>query len=209
MKLTLISSSGMSRISNAGSGGASARRAHVDPDDAGALHDLVGLGLDLLLEARRRQARHVDAVAGDVELPAVVDAADAAFLVAAEEQRRAAVRAAVVHDADAAGAVAKRDQLLAEQHQAHGRAVALELGGHGGGDPVAAHQLAHRRAWADARELHAVFRRGHAILPKRFCARLSGAGRLAYGRSLVVRFQGAGHARCGGLTSASCGRAGR
>src|SRR4051812_10448717 len=37
-------------------------RAHVNPDHAGALDDLVGFGLDLLLEAGRRQARHVEAV---------------------------------------------------------------------------------------------------------------------------------------------------
>ena len=47
-----------------------------------------------------------------------------ALLVAAEEQRGAAVRAAMIHHADAARAVAKRDQLLAEQHQAERRAVA-------------------------------------------------------------------------------------
>ena len=88
--------------------------AHVDPDDAGALHRLVGFRLHLLLEARRRQARHVQAVAGDIELPAVIDAANAALLVAPEEQRGAAVRAAVVHHADPAVAVAEGDQLLAE-----------------------------------------------------------------------------------------------
>ena len=142
-------------------------RSHVDPDDAGALGDLVGPRLHLLLEARRRQARHVHAVAGDVVLPAVIDAADPAFLVAPQEQRGAAVRAAMVHHADPALAVAKRDQLLAEQHQAHGRAVAHELRGQGRGDPVAPHQLAHHRAWADARELRAFLRRRHPILPIR------------------------------------------
>ena len=78
-------------------------RAHVDPDQAAALVDLVGLCLDLVLEAlRRRDVRHLEAVAFHVELPAVIDAADAARLVAAEEQRRAAMRAAMVHHADAA-----------------------------------------------------------------------------------------------------------
>jgi hypothetical protein len=38
------------------------------------------------------------------------------------------VRAAVIEDADAAGAVAKRDQFLAEQHQPQWIAVRLELG---------------------------------------------------------------------------------
>ena len=104
-------------------------RAHVDPDHAGALHDLIGLGLDLLHEARRRHARHVHTVAGNVELPAVIDAANAPLLVASQEQRGTAVRAAMVHHADPAFTVAKGDQLLAEQHQAHRRAVARQLRG--------------------------------------------------------------------------------
>ena len=79
-----------------------AARAHVDPDEAAALVDLVGLGVDLVLEVLvRRHVGHVDAVAVDVEFPAVIDAAEAVFLVAPEEQRGAAVRAAMVHDADA------------------------------------------------------------------------------------------------------------
>ena len=72
----------------------------------------------------RRHVRHVDALAGDVEFPAVIDAAHPVRLVAAEKQRRAAVRAAMVHDADTAFTVAKRDQLLAEQHQAKRRTAA-------------------------------------------------------------------------------------
>src|SRR5262249_54044473 len=101
---------------------------HIDPDDAGAFRGRIGLGLDLVLEIlRRRHARHVDAIAGNVELPAVVDAADAVLLVTPEEQRGAAVWAAMVYDADPPGAVAKGNQLLAEQHQPHRGAVALEL----------------------------------------------------------------------------------
>ena len=142
-------------------------RSHVDPHHAGALDHLVGPRLHLLLEAGRRQARHVDAIAGDVELPAVIDAAQAAFFVAAEEQRRAAMRAAMVHHADPACAVAKGDQLLAQQHQAHRRAVARQLRGHGRGDPVAAHQIAHDRAWADTRQLRAIACRRHLTLPIR------------------------------------------
>src|SRR5436190_1424520 len=46
-------------------------RAHVHPDDAGPLHDLIGFRFDLFLEAGRRQARHVEAIARNVELPSV------------------------------------------------------------------------------------------------------------------------------------------
>ena len=154
-------------------------RAHVDPHDAGALHHLVGLGLHLLLEARRRQARHVDAVARNVELPAVIDAANALFLVAPEEQRCAAMRTAVIHHADPAGAIAKRDEFLAEQHQANRRTIAHKLGRHQRRDPVAAHQIAHHGACADARQLDAIRCLAHAILPGaarhrlRACASLS------------------------------------
>ena len=55
------------------------------------------------------------------------DAADAVFLVAAEEQGRAAMRAAVIHNPYPTRAVAERDQPLAEQYDPHRRAVALEL----------------------------------------------------------------------------------
>ena len=140
-------------------------RAHVDPDHAGALDRLVGLGMDLVLEVLlRRHARHVDALARRVELPAVIEAAQAAFLVAAEEQRGAAVRAAMVDHADPAGAVAEGDQLLAQQHEAHRRAVALELRGFERRHPVQPHQLAHRRAGAGPGEFHA-FRRGRHGAP--------------------------------------------
>src|SRR5438105_8536273 len=82
----------------------------------------------------------------------MIDAADSAFLVASEEERGAAMRAAVVHHADPARAVAKRDQLLAKQHQPDRRAVALEFGGLRGRNPVLPHQLAHHRSGTDLRE---------------------------------------------------------
>ena len=69
--------------------------AHIDVDQTAALGHLVGPRLDLLPEVLiRRQIGHVEAIAGGVEFPAVIDAAQAAFLVAAEEQRRTTVRAA-------------------------------------------------------------------------------------------------------------------
>src|ERR1700675_1185283 len=124
----------------------------MDPDYPGTLDDPVGPGLHLVLEILvRRHARHVDAVARDVEFPAVIDAADSALLVASQKQRGAAVRAAMVHHADPACAVTKRDQLLAEQHQPDRRTVALKFGGLRGRNPVLPHQLAHYRSGADLR----------------------------------------------------------
>ena len=72
--------------------------------------------------------RHVEAVAFDIEFPAVIGAANAFLLVAAEEQRGAAMRAAMIEDADTAQAVANRDQFFAEQHQPQRRAIGLEFG---------------------------------------------------------------------------------
>src|SRR5262249_5256996 len=107
---------------------------------------------------------HVEAPAGDVEFPAVIDAAHPALLVAAEKQRRAAVRTAMIHHADPAGAVAKGNELLAEQHEADRRAAARNLGGEQRGNPVFPHQLTHDGARADARQLDAFARGCHAVL---------------------------------------------
>src|ERR1700731_3407397 len=57
--------------------------------------------------------RHVDAAAVGVEFPAVIDAADAALLDAAEPEIGAAVRTVLIDDANHAARVAKREQLLA------------------------------------------------------------------------------------------------
>src|SRR5260370_9711298 len=85
--------------------------AHIDVNHAAALRHLVGFGLDLgqgfLVDG---QVRHLQAVARRVELPAVIDAAQAALLIAAKEQGGTAMRAAVIKDADPARTVAKRDQ---------------------------------------------------------------------------------------------------
>src|SRR5207342_321786 len=82
--------------------------------------------------------RTLDDVAFDVDLPAVVQAAQPAFLVAAERERGAAMRAMLVENAQTPGAVAKRHQLFAEQAEAHRRAVALDdFLGQAGGNPVA------------------------------------------------------------------------
>jgi hypothetical protein len=118
--------------------------------------------MHLVLEVLVRwHVRHVEAVAFSVELPAVIDAADAALLVAPEEQRCATMRAAVIHDADATRRIAKADQLLAQQHQADGIAVGLELRRQRRRNPILAHELAHRRAGADVHQLIAILVGSH------------------------------------------------
>jgi hypothetical protein len=91
-------------------------------------------------------------ISGDIELPAVIDAAQPALLVASEEQRCAAMRATVVEDADPSRAVAERDEALAEQHQAQRIAVNQKLGRQAGRQPILPHQRAHRGAGSDPGE---------------------------------------------------------
>src|SRR5690606_40923450 len=104
-------------------------------------------GADLVLEvALRRLRRHVDTGAGDVELPAVVDAAQAVLLVAPEEHGGAAVRTGVRDQADLTRSRAEPDEVLAEDAHALGRAVRRgQLAGDEHRDPVLAHEVAHRR----------------------------------------------------------------
>jgi hypothetical protein len=131
--------------------------AHIDPDQAVALGNLVGLGFDFLrVVLTRRCVRHIDTITRGVELPAVIDAADAVLLVAPEEQGGAAMWAAVIQDPDPAGAVAERDQPFAEQHQPHRRAVALQLRRHRRRNPVLPHHFAHHSAGPDTEEVFAV-----------------------------------------------------
>ncbi len=125
----------------------------VGPHHAAAFASRIGADADLRLEQRvRRFARHVDALAAAIELPAVVHAAHAALFVAAEEHRRAAMRAERVDQADVAVRIAKGDQIFAQQADADRWAVGF---GHFRTQerrlPVAAHQIAHRRSRADSR----------------------------------------------------------
>src|SRR6185437_9829375 len=89
------------------------------------------------------------AVAGGVELPAVVDAAQPGLLVAAEEHRRTPVRAVGADQPDTAGRVTERDQVLAEQAYPRWRSVRLgRLLGQQRRQPVPPKEVAHRRARA-------------------------------------------------------------
>ena len=77
------------------------RRAHIGPDHVAPFAHRIGLDADqvLCIEIGIR-GRHVDAAAVGVELPAVIDAADAAFLVAAKPEIGAAMRTILVDHAD-------------------------------------------------------------------------------------------------------------
>jgi hypothetical protein len=148
--------------------------AHIDVNHAAALRDLVGFGLDFgqgfLVDG---QVRHLEAVACRVELPAVIDAAQAALLIAAEEQGGTAMRAAVIEDADPPRTVAKRDQLLAQEHQAQRIAVGGQFRRQTGRQPILAHQSAHRGAGSDAGQQFVFGCSGHVAAPAVLVARKS------------------------------------
>ena len=72
-----------------------------------------------------RHARQIDAAALDIEFPAVIDAAQAAFLIASEEQGGGAVRAALVEQSDAALRCRGTARDFAHQPHPHRRAVGL------------------------------------------------------------------------------------
>ena len=93
-------------------------RSHVSPDDAVALNAWVGNRTHLVLEiAFRRLRRHIDAGAGDVELPAVVNAAQSFLFVAPEKHRGASMRATVLNNANGSRAYPEADEVFAKQTQ--------------------------------------------------------------------------------------------
>ncbi len=142
-------------------------RAHVRPEDAAALPDGVRPQLDLVPEvAVRGLGRHVDALAVDVELPAVVGAAEAHLLVAPEEEVRVAVRAETVDQSDLPDAVPERDEPLTQQGDTDGHAVGFgDVFGEKERDPVAAHQRAHLRSGTDAGQPFVIQCTQHGNLP--------------------------------------------
>ena len=106
--------------------GNSIARPHVDPDHVGPFAHRIGQQLDRVLVGRFwRRCREIDAVAVDVELPAMEGTAQATFLVAAVIETSAAMRAVRFDDADATVAVAERQQVLAQDLDLLRRPVAL------------------------------------------------------------------------------------
>ena len=72
-----------------------------------------------------RHTGQVDAASFDVELQTVIDAAQAALLVAAKEQRRGAMRAAFVQKTNASLRVAEQHQILAQEPDPHRRTIGV------------------------------------------------------------------------------------
>src|SRR4029077_20296696 len=83
-------------------------RAEIGPYEPTELDRRIGGDVDVLLELMlRRLVELIDAVAFDVEFPAVIDAAQPALLVPPKEQRDAPMRADFFDQADPAVAVAE------------------------------------------------------------------------------------------------------
>src|SRR4029077_3716530 len=81
---------------------------------------------DLVLELVFLRLVHlVDTTAVDGEFPAVINATQPALLVAPEPQRGAAMWTIFVEEPDPAVAVAERDEILAQQPDAHRRGAGL------------------------------------------------------------------------------------
>ena len=147
-------------------GGLALRRTHKGPQHAAALDQRIGFQLDLFREAALfRLRRNLDALARHVIFPAMIRTAQAAFLIAAEPQRYAAMRAKFVDQAVAPIGVPKCEQSFRQQLYAHRRAFVLrKLFGEQRRDPIATEQLAHRRARASLRQQIVLFFSEHCGL---------------------------------------------
>src|SRR5216683_3172467 len=88
-------------------------RSHIGPDHPAHLGRRISRQLDLVAELLGL-VHLIDAIAVDVVLPAVIDAAQARFLIAPEPQRGASVRAELVDQTDPALAVAKTDETFTQ-----------------------------------------------------------------------------------------------
>ena len=138
-------------------------RAEVRPDELAELARRIGLDADLAVIRRAgRHVRHLDATALHVVLPAVIDAAQPAFLIAAEEKIRATMRARRLDQPDAASRITEGEEIFAEHAHPQGRAIGLrQLARQRHRQPVAPEVLAHRRAGAGARQNFVVGRGQH------------------------------------------------
>src|SRR5262249_55026008 len=93
-------------------------RTHVRPNHPAGLSGGIRRLADLVLEVTLgRLIRHVDAGAGHVKLPAVVDAAQPALLVASKKQRGAPVRAIPRKEAHLSVRISERNQVFREDSE--------------------------------------------------------------------------------------------
>src|SRR4029434_446210 len=127
-------------------------RPHPDPDKATSFSYRVRLGpLSQPLRGSRRFRWHVHHVAFDIELPAVIEAAQTAFFVATERKRGAAMQAIFSEHPELSVGIPEDDQVLTEQPRSRRRTIGLgNFLGHAYRKPVATHNAAHGRMALDS-----------------------------------------------------------
>lgn len=132
--------------------------AEIGPDHPAPLDDRIGLGLHLGTQRRiGGLGGHVEDIAVNVELPAVVDAPQAAFLVASEPQIDQPVGAIAVEQTQAAVGVFEGDQVLAQHAHPHWRAIRRrQFFRQQHRHPEPPHQVAHQRAGTHAGQVFVV-----------------------------------------------------
>ena len=125
-------------------------RAEIGPDDPAGFHHRIGIGLQLRRPLARGHVHDVEDLAIGAELPAMVQAADAAILDPPQHQGGAAMHAELVQHADLALLAAEHHEVLAQQPFMPRRTTGFrQLFGQRDRHPVAAEQRAHRRTGAD------------------------------------------------------------
>ncbi len=133
------------------------QRAHVRPQQTAAFFNRIAGDRHLVFErAIGGLVRLLQALAGAVEFPTVIRAADTVGLRNSVEERCAAMRTRFLNQPKPAAAVFEEDERFAEQ--AHGlRPAVLHLRGRGDRLPIAPHQRAHRGTRADAGQPFVLF----------------------------------------------------
>ncbi|MPM35918.1 hypothetical protein SDC9_82512 [bioreactor metagenome] len=165
--------------------------AHEGPDQSTPFVDLVGLVLDLLCHmAGRRLRDHLHHGAFHVHLPAVIKAAQSAFLVASVDQGYTAMRAVLIHHTHATLGVAKHYQILAQYARAHRVAVRLtDFFAQTHGDPVLSHHAAHGGIAFHAAKQVVFFKGQHRSSPRALVSAI-GCGTAAINvRYLIIWFK--------------------
>src|SRR5580700_9867361 len=122
------------------------RRPHIGPNQAAQLAGQIGSHGSFIWSTQ---------LPSTGEFPAVIDATQPALLVAPEKQRGATMWTIFAEELDPAVAVTERDEVLAQQPDAHRRAIGLgDLAHQESRDPIAPHRLAHRRPGSATRFPH-------------------------------------------------------
>ena len=121
--------------------------AHIAPNDAAFVFNRIGGVAHFLAEFFvLGLGRLIQAVAFDIEQPAVIEAANAAVFDAAIGEIGAPMRAMEAGEAKPVLVIAKQHQLLGQNFDRHGIAADGHFLRRGNGLPIGAQQIAARRA---------------------------------------------------------------